>query len=59
LLGKDLADDNAPLWIFVGIIIGVPAGLVLGWLVAQLAAPKSSTVLVQKTDEGGYLIVEK
>lgn len=52
-----MADEAA--WVFVGIVIGVPLGVVLGWIVAQIALPRPSTVLVQKTDEGGYLIVEK
>lgn len=52
-----MADEAA--WIFCGILIGIPLGVVAGWIAAQLVLPKASTVLVQKTDEGGYLIVEK
>ena len=48
-------------YIFVGIVVGIPLGAVVGWLLAQIAAPKQSagTILVQKLENGSYAIVEK
>jgi hypothetical protein len=52
-----LADEVA--WIFFGILIGIPLGTVAGWIIAQVVQPRASTVLVERTQDGGYLIVEK
>jgi hypothetical protein len=46
-------------WIFIGVLIGIPLGTVAGWVLAQLVQPRPSAVVVQKTDEGGYIILEK
>lgn len=42
--------------IFVGVICGLPLGIVLGWVIAQLIS-KPSTVVIQKLDNG-YVIRE-
>ena len=51
-----MADEAA--WVFVGVLVGVPLGIVVGWVLAQLAQPKASTVLIEKTDHG-YIIHER
>lgn len=51
-----MADET--LWVFVGVLIGIPLGVVGGWVLAQITLQRPSTVLVQKTEDG-YIIVEK
>jgi hypothetical protein len=51
--------DEAVVWVFVGFLIGLPSGLILGYIAAQIVQPKAkaSTVILQKT-ENGYVIRE-
>lgn len=48
-------------WIFVGVIVGVPLGMVVGYLAAQLIPSKISSgkgVVVEKVD-GKWVIHEE
>jgi cell division septal protein FtsQ len=53
-----LADDaSAAIWVFIGIFIGLPLGVTIGWLASQAISPRPSTVVVERT-EHGYVIHE-
>jgi Na+/H+-dicarboxylate symporter len=51
-----MADEAV--WVFLGVVIGVPVGVVLGWVAAQMVIPHSDTVVLERTDHG-YIIHEK
>jgi len=44
-------------WIFVGVLIGIPTGVLLGWCLAQIVLPRPSTVVIKKIDND-YIIRE-
>ena len=45
-------------WIFLGFVIGVLAGIPIGYIIAQIVIPRGSIVKVER-DEKGYSIIEK
>jgi hypothetical protein len=50
-----MADEAV--WIFVGVLIGIPLGAVATWIFTQVLNPQSSTVVLERT-ERGYIIHE-
>lgn len=44
--------------IFLGFVCGLPLGIVAGWIAAQMLIPRSSTVVVERS-EHGYVIHER
>jgi len=50
-------DENASTWLVVGIVLGFSAGVVVGWLVANvLGAPQAEMGFSLRRDEKGNIV---